>query len=518
MKTFLISLVVEVIFVPSLFSQNYECLKDDGIYYYKRLIAEPGGGQNPIRAYRIDSIGTVGNDMMLYTQKEIIDRAPGDPAGCWDPDAGSWIGDVRVTPEGDYYFYSDGYVYNNLSLTYTHIHETMLIKSRAGIGDSWTFYSNDTVGIYAIAEVTGIDTMSFLEVTDSVKFISVYRASDNELLFTLKLSKNYGLIRILNFRDFFPEGFYPFNTYDDRYETYELSGMEGNGSGVHKLTRGEVYDFNVGDEFDVFAEEDDDQGNLLAFIYYINIILDKSFSSDQDTVYYTIDSLSWALTYEGTIISHDTIERKYFNLQQELPDDQYLPFETRYYDDNDVSYFSMYSFYNERIHIYDQWEYYTSQEDDSCFYSIFLLNGSRTPALVLTESINGCGSYYTELTPDGNFCVYCSLLMYYCKGEEEWGDPLDPPVGIEENKDIAHLLRLYPNPANDIINVSSNPSKSSIQNNYKLINSAGSVVREFSTGESEFKIDLEELPSGLYLLIATTGEGWALHEKVIISR
>jgi hypothetical protein len=516
MKTFTYFLIFQIILVHSVVSQNYECLKNDDIYYYDRIIAEPGTGQPPIRAYRIDSTQTSGDDMILFTQKEIIDRDPGDPSGCWDSDAGSWIGNARVTPEGDYYFYNDVYMYNIPDGNYVNVHEEMLIKSQAQLGESWTFYANDSIGNYAYAEMTDIDTLTILGQLDSVKFISVKRYSDDEWLFELRISKNFGLQRTINFRDFFPGEFYPFNMQVNHYEVYALSGKESDETGVHKLTVGDVYDFDIGDEFDVLAEVDSEQGFILAFIYYINTVLDKSFSSNGDTVFYVIDSLTWTISNDSITFARDTVVDEYYNLDQHLPDGQYIPFETKYYDPSDVSYFGMYRFYYDRIHFFDQYAYFTSQSGDTCFYSPFLWESSRTPNWIFSEFIEGCGSYDMEIRQDGYSCVYCSVLMYYSKVGEEWGEKLIPPVGLEERNQHIGQLNVYPNPAQDLLYVKCGHLGASVNKTYRLINSSGMIVSKVTTRETEIKIDVDRLPPGLYLLVLSTDDGLVVHQKVII--
>ncbi len=120
-----------VVPVLPLLSQNYECIKTDDIYFFKCTFSDPGDEFNEVRAYRVDSTHSQGDDLILFTQREILDNAPDSIYGCWDPDAPGWIGDVRVSPEGDYFFSNDVYTRNLLTWELDRIHETMCIKSRA---------------------------------------------------------------------------------------------------------------------------------------------------------------------------------------------------------------------------------------------------------------------------------------------------------------------------------------------------------------------------------------------------
>jgi hypothetical protein len=516
MKAFTITALLQIFLFLSVFSQNYECLKDDDIYFFDRIIAEPDLGQPPVRAYRIDSALSSGNDLILCTHKELLNRDPASQYGCWDPDAGSWIGDVRVTPEGDYYFHNDVYVYSNQLRDYVNVHDEMLVKSQAQVGETWTFYSNDSIGDYAYAEVAGIDILDVLGTMDSVKYIQVRRYSDDELLFVLRISKNYGFQRAINFRDYYPGGFYPFNLLTERYEVYELTGIEGSDKGTHKLTVGDVYNFDVGDEFDVLAEVDSEQGFILEFIYYINTVLDKSYSSNGDTVFYEIDSLSWIISNDSMTLYHDTVERAFTNLDQLLPDDQYLPFETKYNDSSDVSYMGMFRYDFERIHFFAQYQYYSGQEGDTCFTYPFAGKATRSPNWIFTEYIDGCGSYYFELHDDGISCAYCSLLMYYNKEGEEWGEPLIPPLGLNEVNKSEIELNVFPNPAKDQLNVKCDNLNAAANKTYRLINSSGITVEEVTTGKAEMQFDISNLPQGIYLLVLFADNGLVFHRKVVI--
>jgi len=71
------------------------------------------------------------------------------------------------------------------------------------------------------------------------------------------------------------------------------------------------------------------------------------------------------------------------------------------------------------------------------------------------------------------------------------------------NQPSAENLRVYPNPATDMLNINSGVEITSA----KLYNVSGQLVYESNGNSNEMRISTSEMPSGLYLLNLTTKEG-----------
>ncbi len=362
-----------------------------------------------------------------------------------------------------------------------------------------------------------MDTMTFLGITDSVKIISVSKGPGWSSLFELQLSKHHGLIRTINFRNYLPGEFYWFASPDTQINVYTLSGIESF-TGMHRLTRGEIYDYEVGDVFHELVDFDDSQGNPLAHQYIIRTILDKDLSPDQDTVRYTYDHFSWTITSEGTTFYHDTLNKAYTNLEAILPDPQALPYESIYLNPEYVKFYDMRKGYGGRQYFHDIDQYYVSYEGDSCFYDVFFIKSALTSPMIYTEYIQGCGSYYTEKydPPALYACQMCSYLEYYKKGSLEWGNPFTIPVNVEERPGQEVNVTIYPNPADEFIYLESGNSSLEKMDHYELLDLSGATILGGKFGRGSSGIYVGNLPGGMYFLKMVTSDNMMFFQKVIV--
>jgi hypothetical protein len=353
-----------------------------------------------------------------------------------------------------------------------------------------------------------------LGITDSVKYIQI-DLNDNDAI-TLILSKNYGFIRCLDFRNFNP-GIYYFSE-ELSYSTFLLSGISGSGLGNDLITRGQIYDFNISDEFHSNIYFDDEYGNLQAIEYCVKIILEKYFSTNGDTVLYSIDDTYWFLSSSGTSLYHDTIISKYSDLDQVIPDQDRLPFENIYYFPDEIGYYGMYSGYSGRQYVYDRTENYFADLEDSCFHDMIYLKNSLSPSLDHSQFIEGCGSYHWLIDPEWWSCVYCESMQYYKKGGQEWGNPLTIPVETEELKSIQKQLVIYPSPASEYIYIKVTSHNTNNPNQINIYSSQGKLVFQKLSDENSTTINTSDFPEGLYLVIIRQKAGEELTGKFIIAR
>lgn len=162
---------------------------------------------------------------------------------CYTPFGTSWIGKKIIS------------TLDGMTVFFNKHNDTVRINGRALAGESWLAYEYpDSLKI--IASVVKHDTGNFLRLTDSVKTIGfqAYDAVDKEIIrpindFTVRISKNYGLIKTLNF-SLFPDITIE-DFYEDELREYNLIGLSDPEMGVQNLSWFDVHDFHPGDEIHV---------------------------------------------------------------------------------------------------------------------------------------------------------------------------------------------------------------------------------------------------------------------------
>ena len=236
-------------------------------------------------------------------------------------------------------------------------------------------------------------------------------------------------------------------------------------------TWGEIYDYDVGDVFHL------KQSDWLGSTYYGHItyhngeILTKEMSTDSNSVTYTQSSARIQYSSSGTEFYFDTSTLHYNNLLNQCLAD------TVYTSSN----------YNGRKISYKD---YSGLQYD----------------IEWREYVEGCGRAYRRYDDWGPQYPYnwhaegYIELIYYKKGDEEWGTPYFV-VGISEPKDGLSNLTCYPNPFNTSTTISytlTDPSAAYI----RIFNSQGQLVDEMrlegSYGPHKVKWDADGLPAGMY--------------------
>jgi len=86
-------------------------------------------------------------------------------------------------------------------------------------------------------------------------------------------------------------------------------------------------------------------------------------------------------------------------------------------------------------------------------------------------------------------------------------------VGLEESSAPVYLLRVFPNPANDQVSVSSITGAIS---DISLFSSTGNLVIQVKPGGREAQLNLSDLPKGMYSLSATLEDRKRIVKKLII--
>ncbi|MBQ2542375.1 MAG: T9SS type A sorting domain-containing protein, partial [Bacteroidales bacterium] len=94
-------------------------------------------------------------------------------------------------------------------------------------------------------------------------------------------------------------------------------------------------------------------------------------------------------------------------------------------------------------------------------------------------------------------------------GDATYIASFDPATGIEGN--TAFEINLFPNPANDILNISSSETISEIE----IVNTLGQVVKRSEVNSDNAVCDVEELKAGVYVVRIRTASATLSQRKFI---
>lgn len=402
---------------------------------------------------------------------------------CYTINGAHWLGDkIIIRDDGmNIFINKDG--------------DSIYINTASSLNDSWTaFHRLEEFSI--ISTVISHDTMSFLGLQDSVKTIGFQVYDElmnpvNHLInnYTIKLSKNHGFVRTLNyfiFPDLTPTA-YPPVQFGNLVE-FDISGLSDPLTGIQDFTWMDIYDFQPGDEIHVkrywkqTMPETDIQLLILRYlertdypdsiVYYAERIYSRDYNNQGNYTYTFI---------------HDTIpEIIHPNpIFDKLPGE--LVIETSNYGSDSQAYWLRMNSNTHLSKIIPEENYWFFYDGEACW----------APGI-----FDGCMSDYTYYKGLGGPYLWCwwigesyRSLVYYKKGDVEWGTPL-VIVGMDEVTKSSDV-KVYPNPARQSVNIQIN--EAALPAKIGLYNVMGSLLREFVITETMQLISLEQLPPGLYL-------------------
>ena len=407
---------------------------------------------------------------------------------CLNPYAFSWCG-----PEVQ--------IYNNgLNVFFNRYYDSIFLYTQADIGDTWTFYQ-DSSGSHT-ATVIAIYLKDFLGVTDSVKVIQI----DGAFPFTIEISKHYGLIKTINFRDY--PGFGE-NTY--QVVQYDLAGMSGLDNGVRLLSTFDIYDYDAGDE--IHWQKAEVFGSYGTNLYsYIDKYINKTFINE-DTVVYTIDRTFWFQDTDGNIISYtqDTIT-KIIGYQEMFSGK--LPFENYSEDPITLKKYVMYHAANVNGKLVLDTRIMDTEftlADSNC-YSMFLVY----TYCARNYYIPGVGHFFSD-TQEGSDYMLSWYPKYFSKVDGQWGTPLTPPAGIFSPAVNLSLVFL-PNPATKTVRIHLPDIQS--HNHYSLevndITGRPVALQNIQGVQDEITLDVSSWQEGIYFVIIRSEGKIAGRGKLVV--
>jgi hypothetical protein len=485
MKTLNLFISLLIILTINAGAQNYQT-----IYTYRTALFK--NPVNKIIGLRIDSV-KISSDTILYPFTTIQEVSV---EGCFSPYKASWIGDkVVIKPDGS-------------NLFFNRKGEPITLKTRAQLNDSWiAFHRADTFQVEAT--VKNVEFEEFMGLNDSVKTIAfrVAGQQNNTINHDLnnlevKISQNYGFVETLNFY-LFPD--YVVHYPPDRLEKYTLTGLTNPEVGLQNLKWFDVYDFNAGDELHI---QEYRTGNVpfSSIIEYDNRCIYKYLERIDyaDSIVYRYarkQSIETVYSDSTSLVTfNDTVKEV---IRANPPFDK-LPGEPV------ADTLSVYSYYmrdNEfRMKI------------DPTYTGIFFFINENCYALPIIE---GCLHENRYLAGLGGPYYSCTgyvgdteerKLVYYRKGETEWGEKLIITNISDIKKDIK--IHVYPNPATDELNVFLNSNN--LIYKIELFNLTGNCIyQNCAVHEKNFKLNVSEFPKGVYILKVKT-EQRGFSQQVVI--
>ena len=438
-----------------------------------------GDNNQIIESIRIDSSYVHAGDSVFYPfyNMQWIEN-------CYTPFSHSWIGKSIIVQ-------ADGY-----NCFINRDNDTVKVNTLAQLNDNWVTYQ--TPDIIVMAEVIEHDVVSFLGQMDSAKTIlftvydpnmdSVIPHSVNEM--TVIISKNYGMIKTLNF-GLFPNGTPKYQ----ELQTYNLLGMSSPEIGIVNLTWREIYDFEVGDEIHIVEIHGImAQSDVWETKY---IYLDKI--EQLNTIEYKIDREIRKRKMYGEVTGyiHDTITEPYhydFSIDklsgETVEEGEYL---------NEI-----------RMEVGDILKKAISHDrkrgslQDSCWHDYYIGCSNH-------NYLKGLGGPYYDCLMLVSPSMYRSdsrKLQYYKKGDVTWGSPLS----IEDIKISNGFVKIYPNPTCGLLQVASYELQVTEIQIYDIVGRCLQSIKPLLSQEQT--IDISHWGNGMYFLKVITTNREIIHKVV----
>lgn len=440
--------------------QSYQPFSDQNVSFFKNA-------NNKISALKV--VGKQQrNDTVEYKFNSVWDL---NDYRNITPNGIAWNGNKCICVGDTYYFFN--------SKQYS-----IKIMPLEKINSSWIAYkfSNDDM---IVARISRKEIISLLGVSDSIKTISFQRQTKagiaiNDLINDafLKISKNYGFVKVFEFK-VFPE----------EYIQQTLIGMTNPALGLTYLTNKEIYNFDIDDEFHYDIAYSNPPNGTGRFSKVIKKVIDKQYSNNNDTVIYTFEIkddmklYDWSKHTQSQSITIETEKEKYVvNGKSLFVPDEPITDRSVYY----LSY-SLEIDNNNRRNFIPSTDMF-SKDGDTWSYVFY-----DPPTYSIYKE--GCGLF--DYNADDSPGASHETMVYYKKGSETWGTPYSISSITDFKND---KIAIYPNPINNggkLNVILSNNSISSIE----LFNSYGTSISKIGNiNNSNFELNVSNLLTGIYLI------------------
>jgi hypothetical protein len=410
-----------------------------------------------------DSIITQGNLDFIYLRRD-QEIAPIANIFYWGPpfyyiginQPGRFGSMVMKSTSGDYRFLS-------------HCGDTLLLKSRATLNQTWIFAPLNT-GRILEASVINVQVGSVLGVVDSIKTIEIIaKDGQGQILIsdkwngkTFLLSKQHGLVSAPAFHFVNCTG----NSYQFISDTiiYRLMSYKHNNQwlGKRDITIDEVFNLNIGDVFH-FSSSGYSSGSGSNYFfnsrsYSIEKLISKNYFPAGDSLRLSYDRISvdsgqsvqQGIVYNNVVRKHDTLDKViYLN-------------KLRYLDDLDSSntnlspvYFISYdTSLNDRIKVAVEPVHPSASIHPQYTFRLscspYSSQGQGYNYIVVAKDLGIIqeSSSFPSIIVYSNCHNFSRSLQYFSRTGETWGTPFDTLsiLGFEEQTVKKQAVEVFPNP------------------------------------------------------------------------
>ena len=419
---------------------------------------------------QIDSIQNDGSAQLFYNVKTPFYMADSWGEYFFNP-MGSWIGSSVKVEDG-------------IAKFKPLLYDTIYLDFERNNSEIWRFVTIPTAG-YIDAHISGKSILEVVDgIMDSVKYISLeyYNKSDEkiqeskEVLDTMIISKNFGLIKIPPFASFSRFTFF-----------YRAISIDRDGSHFgYKLEINEALaSYEVGDTI----QWKDMDGKA-----FMDILSSKVLTND--SVKYTYNRCS----AEG--VSTDLEKTFYIN---------YLPNQS-IITDRAIGFYNCHAFFNEWNGMKEYGiRFYTDFVETDNGLWVYRLNTFDGLDPIMTKVNEVFAFPYIDKAFEYEDAA--EIIFYSTNRFGSWGNPINFNCNLGVDLPIKETLNISPNPSNGIFNISSSKEIEEL----KAYNINGQIV--WRTNKlNETQIDLSNLPEGLYLLELKTENQELIHQKVVIKK
>ena len=129
---------------------------------------------------------------------------------------------------------------------------------------------------------------------------------------------------------------------------------------------------------------------------------------------------------------------------------------------------------------------------------------------ILKLYVVGCGMAEDVNVEEPNYACNISLV-YFKKGEEEWGNPIEFYTGMNKVNEISEI-KVYPNPASDYLHIDIESGNITIEEAI-IYNHLGQKVLEDVPVNNT--VDVSKLKPGIYFIEVETNES-RIRQKLMI--
>ncbi|MDP2423239.1 MAG: T9SS type A sorting domain-containing protein [Bacteroidales bacterium] len=397
-----------------------------------------------------------------------------------------------------------------MNLFKTRNDKTVYINTQAAIGESWTAFHIQPMK-FIKATVTHHDTLTFLGIQDSVKTIGFQAHDDanqpinhpvNNL--TIKISKNNGFVRTLNF-SLFPD--LSINIFGpENLREYNLVGLSVPLLGVQDFIWKEVHDFQPNDELHIYEYMSySSSGKAEVHFSILRYLVRHNFA---DSTKYTIERIKKSnFLYPGGSshsLTHDTITETILPNADfdKIPGDPIITFTSPQWGFTYSNQMLIQEPLTKLKPSEHHWIFY--HHSVPCWYKIHI--SARIYDL----------KYYKGLGGPYFYCAYYGIseraLHYYKKGNLTWGSPF-VLTGVH-NTPHKPEIKLFPNPAKDWLWISSHDATLPFM--IEFYDAQGRIIKKELISNSNHQVGLRGFSGGMHFYRIYNDSGLMKTGKVVV--